>query len=65
MKKDDGINFDIVFQMNKSFVFLLNKDAGIIVVAIEKTLKMRFTASEIQSWANVGEMMNDILKKLG
>jgi acyl carrier protein len=36
-----------------------------LVVAIEKSLKLRFTASEIQSWANVGEMMNDILKKLG
>ena len=36
-----------------------------LVVAIEKSLKLRFTASEIQSWRNVGEMMNDILKKLG
>lgn len=36
-----------------------------LVVAIEKSLKLRFTASEIQSWANVGEMMNDILMKLG
>ena len=36
-----------------------------LVVAIEKSLKLRFTASEIQSWTNVGEMMNDILKKLG
>ena len=36
-----------------------------LVVAIEKKLKLRFTANEIQSWANVGEMMNDIMKKLG
>ena len=36
-----------------------------LVVAIEKKLKLRFTANEIQSWANVGEMMNDIMKKRG
>ena len=36
-----------------------------LVVAIEKSLKLRFTASEIQSWTNVGEMMNDIIKKRG
>ena len=36
-----------------------------LVVAIEKALKLRFTSSEIQSWANVGEMMNDILRKHG
>ena len=36
-----------------------------LVVAIEKALKLRFTASEIQSWTNVGEMMNDIIKKRG
>ena len=36
-----------------------------LVVAIEKALKLRFTASEIQSWANVGEMMDNILKKVG
>lgn len=36
-----------------------------LVVAIEKALKLRFAASEIQSWANVGEMMDNILKKVG
>ena len=36
-----------------------------LVVGIEKALKLRFTASEIQSWANVREMMDNILKKLG
>ena len=36
-----------------------------LVVAIEKALKLRFTASEIQSWENVGEMMDNILKKVG
>ena len=36
-----------------------------LVVAIEKSLKLRFTASEIQSWANVGEMMDNILDKIG
>ena len=35
-----------------------------LVVAVEKKLKIRFNAREIQSWKNVGEMMDSINTKL-
>ncbi|MCY0969570.1 acyl carrier protein [Chryseobacterium wangxinyae] len=34
-----------------------------LIVAVEKTFKIRFTSSEIQSWNNVGEMVESIKKK--
>lgn len=35
-----------------------------LVVAIERHYKIKFTASEIQSWKNVGEMVNAVKSKL-
>lgn len=34
-----------------------------LVVAVEKKFKLKFTSKEILSWQNVGEMMDCILTK--
>ena len=35
-----------------------------LVVAIEKVFSVRFKASEMARWQNVGQMVDDIIKKL-
>ena len=35
-----------------------------LVVAIERSYKIKFTAAEIQNWNNVGEMVTSINNKL-
>ena len=34
-----------------------------LIVAIEKTFKIKFTSKEIMSWQNVGEMVDCIMAK--
>lgn len=35
-----------------------------LIVAIEKSFKIKFTSLEIMKWANVGEMVNSMEEKL-
>lgn len=35
-----------------------------LIVAVEKAFGIRFISSEIQSWNNIGEMVNSIASKL-
>ena len=37
----------------------------LLVVAIEKHFKIKFTTAELQNWANIGELCNTISRKLG
>jgi acyl carrier protein len=36
-----------------------------LVVAIEKHFSLKFTSSQIQSWKDVGEMVEDIKQSVG
>jgi len=36
-----------------------------LVVAVEKYFKIRFTAKEIQSWKNIGALIDSINSKVG
>ena len=36
----------------------------LLVVAIEKHFKIKFTTAEIQGWANAGELCNTIFNKI-
>ena len=35
-----------------------------LIVAIEKTFKIKFTSLEIMKWANVGDMVNSMIEKI-
>ena len=36
-----------------------------LIVAIEKEIGIRIKSGQIQSWSNVGEMVDDLLKDIG
>lgn len=36
-----------------------------LIVAIEKEFGIRIKSGQIQSWSNVGEMVDDLLKDIG
>lgn len=36
-----------------------------LIVAIEKEFGIRIKSGQIQSWSNVGEMVDDLLKNIG
>ena len=59
-------NEDIVIEESTQANDVANWDSLthiLLVVAIEKHFKIKFSSKEILSWKNVGEMMNDILAK--
>lgn len=35
-----------------------------MIVAIEKTFKLKFNSREVMKWENVGEMVDTIMKKI-
>jgi acyl carrier protein len=72
LEKVNGVFIDVLD--NEDIVLTYETTAGDVedwdslnhiqlVVAIEKAFKIRFTSREIQSWNNVGEMLDCIISK--